>query len=726
VEGHLEKALRLFHSNQMEAAFSALDEGLRKAPGNPLLTIRKALMLIEQERFTEARDLMGPLALANPQHAAAQSLFIRILVETDGPQAAAGRLQQTLSQVKPETRKAPAMIGLIEAVGVGLGEFGMVPAAIAHLELAGTLRGEAAERRDSPLRSILGNRHISLWLKAPYRLSPVPEGLDDAKRGRFSAALEKAAQGLWGPAAADFDALAREGTAEADRNLGLCRLWLGDHSGAVEALRRHTRWVGPTPDSVELEALCQIIEPIRDDDKVELLQWIWPVRDPSALAQALDDDDRSVHQGLGPMNPDDPDSPEVDVYVMTDRPRPAEGTKVESPDELPKVEGRVLLGQEIVAVEAFDDGRLERLSERFKALAGGSVTPAHPRSKEVGMEERAHLAMRTEWVTPEKISDEDLKRLKSQEIERVYSQVWPETPEPYLDGRSPLQAAKDGNAELPLRSALEVLERNETLRAANFDLAVLRDRLGVPSEPEIDPETVDLATVPVTRLYRIDPAKLSDETLVALLDLGEKYGLAPEVQVRIARALIDRPELLDGLDRGVRRVLVYAHVAGYEAANGNLPEALAWLNRGRASDPAEVKEANAVRWDTLELRLRSQAEHPSAWVPFLAAVLERYAEGGPHTDTLVLTLINMGLIQLQPHPDRPDDYVMDTRTLQMVMEQFGPKITTASGRLGVSVTGGKVWTPESEAGASGGVWTPGQSGGSAQDEAKPRLIIPGR
>ncbi|HEU5118316.1 MAG TPA: tetratricopeptide repeat protein, partial [Isosphaeraceae bacterium] len=686
VEASLEKSLRLYHNNHLEAAISALDEGLRKAPGNPLLTLRKALMLIDQEKFAEARDLMEPLARSNPEHPSAQSLYLRLLAETEGPRAAVGRLQQTLSGLKPEARKAPEIVDAIEIVGSELANTGMVPAGIAHLKLAQALRPD--ESASSPLRSVLTSQRVSLWQKAPYRLSPVPEGLDDSKRGRFSGALEKASQGLWGPAAADFDALAREGTPEADRNLGLCRLWLGDHRGAVEALRRHTGWVGPTVDSVELETLCQIIEPMRDEDKVELLQWIWPVRDRDALLQALKGQDRVVHTGREPIDPDDPDSPEVDVFLMLDRPMPGSISEVSSPDQLPRLEGRVRLGQEIVAVEAFDDGRLERLAERFKGIAGGSITPAHPRSREVGVAEKTHLALRTEWLTPQGTTEDELKRLRNQELKRVYGEAWPETPQPYLNGRTPRQAAKDGNAELPLRAALSVIEQNPVLPDSDFDVTTLRTSLGVPPEPAYDPETVDLAEVPITRLSRIDPIRLSDDNLVKLLDLGETYALPPSIMLPVVRTLIDRPALLDSLDGGSRRVLVFAHLASFEMAQGRRDEALACLQRGRSSDPAAVKDANAVRWDTLELRLRSRVEHPSSWVPFLATLLDRYGAEGPHGQTLMLTLMNMGLIQALPHPDRPDDFVLDTRPLQMAMEQYGPRITTAEGKLGVSVAGG--------------------------------------
>ena len=43
VEAYAERAQRLFESGQVEAAIEALDEGLRKEPGNAWLLTRKAL-----------------------------------------------------------------------------------------------------------------------------------------------------------------------------------------------------------------------------------------------------------------------------------------------------------------------------------------------------------------------------------------------------------------------------------------------------------------------------------------------------------------------------------------------------------------------------------------------------------------------------------------------------------------------------------------------------------
>ncbi|MEA2632804.1 MAG: hypothetical protein QOE66_3023, partial [Chloroflexota bacterium] len=80
--------------------------------------------------------------------------------------------------------------------------------------------------------------------------------------------------------------------------------------------------------------------------------------------------------------------------------------------------------------------------------------------------------------------------------------------------------------------------------------------------------------------------------------------------------------------------------------------------------------------------------------------------------------------------EQPDDLVADPRPLQALLARYGPRVTTASGQLGVAATKGEIWTPGSSAGG-GAIWTPGSGPAGAVPAPapggeKPRLIIPGR
>src|SRR5262249_51937949 len=155
------------------------------------------------------------------------------------------------------------------------------PAALKHLELARTFdpRDEASSGRLVHL--IESNSSISAWQKNSYRPAEPPPTLPEEVRQRFAEALKWVDEGLWARAAAALERLAAvpevARTGAADRNLGLCRLWLGDHAAAVGPLRRWIARAGTSPvtqpDAVDLEALCQQIAEPRPDDQVELVQW---------------------------------------------------------------------------------------------------------------------------------------------------------------------------------------------------------------------------------------------------------------------------------------------------------------------------------------------------------------------------------------------------------------------------------------------------------------------
>ena len=485
VEAHADRAQRLFESGQVDAAIEALDAGLRKEPGNPWLLSRKAIFQIRLGQPEEAKATLRLVLQKQPKHIGALVLMTRLALETEGPAAGAAQFQQVLTAFPAEGQRDLA--SLARVVAAFLTEAGKIPAAIKHLELALDLAGEDDAPTSSALRMIEASPNFSAWLKNPYALSPAPGGLDDAARERFEQALQWAEQGLWSSAASAFEILSADGRSEglADRNLGLCRLWMADEAGAVAALRRYIARLGTTPEAVDLEALCQQIAPPGEDDLVERAQLIWPLRDRDRLLQALRADPTVREQEPGPIDPDDPESPEVDQFGLLDRPALERGAALRVED-IPKFVGQVLVGQEIVALETYDDGRLDGLSDRFTTLAGSSIARAHPRTKVVDKVPRSSLALSWEWLLPEGVEEAESRRLNQEEAARILREVWPNTPMPYLGGRTPLQAAKAGDAVVPLRAALWQIEQSRQTRDSGA-LAELRATLNIEPEPRIDP-----------------------------------------------------------------------------------------------------------------------------------------------------------------------------------------------------------------------------------------------
>jgi tetratricopeptide (TPR) repeat protein len=719
VESYADRANRLFENGQTEAALEVLDEGLRKEPNNAWLLTRKAFYLIRTGQLDGAKAALRLVVGQHRQHIAAHILLTRLVLETEGPGAGAAQFQQAAAELPAEHRAALASV-----VASHLNQYEEYPAALGHLDLMPSLTG--SQETSQLRRRIERDDTIGQWRKASYSLSPAPEGLPPEAHQRFEQALQWAAEGLWAAAASAFEVLSAEqpSIAVADRNLGFCRLWMADDSGAVQALRRYIRTLGTSEEAVDLEALCQQCDPVSTDELVDLVRLIWPLRDRERLLRNLRADARIVADEPEPIDPGDENSPQVDVFLLLDRPQVSARSDLR-PDEMPVELGRVLVGQEIAILEAYDDGRLDGLSERFTGLAAGTIAPAHPKTKVAGKISPTALALSPHWHPPDDLSMEDAEPLAQRLGAWTIDEVWPRTPMRYLQGRTPLDAGRAGDAVVALRAAVLQLECSHEPWNGVIDFKALRSRLGIEPEPAIDPETVDIERLHPSRLHLVPAEKLDDARLAALYQRARRYAIE-SVIAHSARLLVDRPEASERA--GIQALSLYCDLALIDSAAGRTAEALEWIRKGRQADPAAQRTAHAPFWDMVELRVRGRSEKPETWVPDLVAVMERYDNDPQASQITLLHMMEMGLVRPMAHPERPEEVMLDTRPLQMLIAEYGPRVTTASGRLGVTAAKEGIWTPGGPAGGGGsGIWTPGaEAGGGTRGEDKPRLIIPGR
>src|SRR5262249_31692475 len=160
----------------------------------------------------------------------------------------------------------------------------------------------------------------------------------------------------------------------------------------------------------------------------------------------------------------------------------------------------------------------------------------------------------------------------------VVREVWPETAMPYLRGRTPRQAAKTGDAKVPLRASVCQLELSHTFLRDGIDFPALRASLGIEDEPEIDPQTVDVGSLHLARLHRAGAARLADERLSALWARARRAPL-PLAMERASLAVIARPALLDRKEVG--RVTPYGDLANLALSRQDPAEAFRWIERGR-------------------------------------------------------------------------------------------------------------------------------------------------
>ncbi|MGA2701243.1 MAG: tetratricopeptide repeat protein [Isosphaeraceae bacterium] len=719
VEAYAERGHRLEDNGQHDAALAAYDEGLAKVPRNPWLLLRKSVLLIELQKLDEAKRCVATVLQSQPDHLGAAVLLCRLVLATEGPVAAVAVLQRALLHARPEARNQLFKITAI--VATELAKASYFPAALKHFELAIGLDSSAESVLQSALASFKSNPAVTPWLKDSSALEHVPAGLEGPLREQFQQAMGWARDGLWDSAAAAFELLSadRGAARAADHNLGLCRLWLGDDDAAIAALRRWIAREGPTTSAVDLEIVCQLIDESTDKEPIEQVQLTWPLRDRSALSQILEREAAIVAGERRHLDPEDDESPQVACLHWLDRPRIEARTDL-ARQEIPLIQADVLLGPDTVVLEAHDDGRLNGLIDRFTALAGRSVPPAHPRTKVIGQVDRTAHAMSWHWYLPPDLPDREKRRLTREQIAHLITTAWPETPLRQLGGRSPVQAGRAGDSEVPLRAAVLVLEFSGDRLGDEVDWTRLRSRLSISPEPPIDLETVDIDRIPLGRLALIPLPRLDDDRLVEFYLRAHEWGLV-DLVLRAAHEIVGRPHLSSSSKLDVR--ILYADLAMESTEQRDRAGALEWIRRGRAAQDLAQRPDDTAFWDMMEIQIRASFDPLDDWVPDLAVILDRCRENEQASMMVTTRLIEMGLVRLVSPPDRPGEVMLDPRVLQQLLSLYGPKVTTSSGYLGVSATRGEIWTPQSSAQGSP-IWSPGTDREAAKSGEK-RLILPG-
>ena len=131
-------------------------------------------------------------------------------------------------------------------LGITLCRSGLPIAGFRHLELAQQWGGDRRRSTARAIQSLRTGAGFSVWEKNPYHLWPPPEGVTEAFRESFERAMGWADGGLWASSASAFELLAAASSAGAiaERNRGICCLWIADNAAAVAALAVSSRGPG--------------------------------------------------------------------------------------------------------------------------------------------------------------------------------------------------------------------------------------------------------------------------------------------------------------------------------------------------------------------------------------------------------------------------------------------------------------------------------------------------
>ena len=389
VETYVERSQRLLDNGQYELAINPLLEGLAKVPDNVSLLLRKALVQLHLNQTESASETLRLLASETP---GASGRFD--LDDPAGPRyrgRSGGRGPVSAGAFGAEPSDRSKLASLASFLGSTLARAEYPAAAIKHLELAAELSGDEAKRVASHLQNLRANPAVSVWEKNPYRLWPAPEQATAAFRESF----ERAA-GLGRRRALVIGCL---GLRVAGGGLGRRR----DRRPQSRAVLPVAR--GPRGGRCRVQAIHR---PHQTDDRLGRPGSSLPEnRAPVALRprrfrsiELADPEPRRIAgRAAAPIER----SPGMTVgrsILKVDTIRSASArefpaarsSRVEARPglsrlDLPLVEGEVLVDKDVVYLEALDDGRLDRLIDRFTSgcgleySAGSSPDQGHrPRS----------------------------------------------------------------------------------------------------------------------------------------------------------------------------------------------------------------------------------------------------------------------------------------------------------------------------------------------------------
>ena len=685
----LDRIQRMIQGDQRLAALEKIEALLEKHPDCPSLLMLRAdieLQLREPEKAKATVEKLVQVNSENPSVAAMMSLLAGL---TEGNiSAGIHYLQEAFNRADGQIpgRVYEAIVTISQL----LQRVGYAAAAKGHLQLALALSNAEDERSAQALMQLNHARQIPLVLREPLTLMAAPTGV--TWRIEFDATMREIFRGRWRRGAEQLSMMAIRILDEPSilYNQAVVYAWLADNAKAIKALQDFARIRDvPLDDRVHALALVEYLETDKDVSSVEVVEATYEVDDFEGLMErCLAHDhmnqielDANAQMGEGQPLP-------RALFDVLDRPDPKD-TKDLKVDDIPASQGVIVLfGKETdraarVVLQA-PRTRLEKLVEFCSPLVGGEMGDVKD-EKVVSRVPWLACEVFGEWRIPRTASPDDRQRLSVELREQAVEQRWPVTAMPNLDGKTPTEAASEGNKyQAILLASILNLELQAEDTQWDHDFNALRKKLNLPTREPIDANTVDLERLPVHRLSLIDAKVLDDEQLLTVY--RRAYAVMAVHPLRsIALEVISRETLDERIDK-VEAYDILSDVAT------NTDEALSYLDKARKLATADGESPAAWLIDELEIRLlRGEADK---FVHLLKEIQTRYIKEPGIAPALVETLSRYGLVT-------PDGRLM------MPVANDGNELQPT----GAEANTGGVWTPE--AGSAGT-----DSGGEGKSESK--------
>ncbi|HET6883244.1 MAG TPA: hypothetical protein VFI31_23945 [Pirellulales bacterium] len=677
----LGKIDHMLSAEQRQACVDYIAQLEARYPDRACLLTTKALVLHSLEQDEAALEAANRVLATQPTNPVALGVQALVLSEGDDPASALRPLHQALVACGQQVPQR-----LFEAVGVvaeALLSEGYVMAAMAHLIWQIRVKGDYEPALLLAYR-IQSTSGVPLPLKE-IRLvfEQAPEGA--AYKADFDAALAEANDGHWLKAAELFDALMfrAAGCAALWHNLGRLRAYLANEAGAADALHRYASLEVPLDDAVEAEMLAHLLDPNINETGVEQVRIRYQPADFEGVTAAFSTSPLALKESLDGLASEDPDEPPPRaMFSVLDRPMPQSGRELTEQD-LPEMLGFALLyGRQTDREPRLDlvceRPRTERAKAAVQKMIGEGLGPVV--SEEVtGRMPVQQFSVTGRWRVPNDTPPELVSKLTIERRRRFIFDQWTNEPTAIFGGRTPKQAATDRTSRIAVLAAVALWELNY---GEAIDFNELRRQLDLPVAEPIDLGTTGLETLPLTRLHRLDAAKLSNEQLAAAWRRAVAFR-ARLACSRFAVEVVSRPSM-PAAERGQANGML----ANF---TGNLDKALEHL--GLARQLSKEAGGSCAGWDLEELTLRLASGKVESFMELVQHINTAHRNEPGVLERLFQFMYEAGLIDEHGRPLHS--------TAQPASELVVPG--------GAAAAAGKIWTPGSEAGdeKKSTLWVPG-------------------
>jgi len=690
----LDKLWRMIEGQQFRAALQHIDR-LRAQPEFAdracLLAIRSEL-LCELEQADEAQANAEQFVEKHPDSPVAWAEMAVVHVSRQEMRPAVDAVQEALehsqAEIGPRVLTAmhqTAQLLYYEGQAYAARSLWMVCAQIAMQQgIAEAPRMFMANVR------VADQALMPLLIKTGFTWRECPE--DAPWKARFDEASAPLGRHCWRLGARQLAELTEEVSDSPViwHNLAALRVGTADVDGAIQALRRQADCEESLEDAVEAEAMAMLLEDDPLGDALEEYEITWNVREPDPVHEALLSDPQVRMVPVSEdMRPEDGSTPPKLAAMLLNRPVP-EAADEPDLDNLASVSGYLLLfGRQTdraarLVLYGVRSNELDQVVELIRRLGGENLEPDFERES-TGKLPGVVVQLETRWVSPRDMAPEQMDRFVEEHRRRVLFERWPQTPLPFLDGRSPQEAAADPNCRRKLLAAILLLDQWLQPKAGPFDFNPLRTQLGLPVLEPIEPSPGQVKTLPVLRLARVETKNLSNEDLAAAYN-RVRLVHSPWLISRFARAIVERPEFGDPVAEVTARMHLAKDAESYAEATRLLDE---------AAETAKRLEVSVGEIDMLRLHLALKFRDAGEVLRLIDYIRREHGDDPETMQELFRTLVQLGLIRpdgsMPPPPAESPD--------------ASPEQAHAAGAA-------KIWTPDGDeggpapGGASGGIWTP--------------------